>query len=90
VLVYFSLSYARISNLHFPSSVNHNVLVHNDSFIAMGVHFWWWILLWSSLVEGYSMWRCTLLPDLTSRSRFATATFPMVSVESYIVRWLLS
>jgi len=38
VLVYFSLSYARISNLHFPSSVNHSILIHNDSFIAMGVH----------------------------------------------------
>jgi len=39
MLVYFSLSHARISNLHFPSSVNHCILIHNESFIAMGVHF---------------------------------------------------
>jgi len=39
VLVYFSLSYARISNLHFPSPVKHCTLIHNDSFIAMGVYF---------------------------------------------------
>jgi len=39
MLVYFSLSYARISNLHFPGSVNHSILIYNDSFIAMAVHF---------------------------------------------------
>jgi hypothetical protein len=33
----------------------------------------WRILIWrSGLVEGYTMWHCTIVLDLTSRAGFAS------------------